>query len=113
MGATSKKEPTKKRRPPAKTVEGVEHQLVGLAVDLAKKQLEAGTASSQIISHFLQLGTTRSKFELEKMKLENELLKAKADALESAKESASVYQEALDAMRSYSGSQDSEEIIDE
>lgn len=95
---------SKKTRPPAKTPEGRENQLISLAVDLAEKQLMEGTASAQVITHYLKLGTTREELEKEKLKRENELLKAKAEAYQSSKEVEKLYQQALAAMRSYSGS---------
>ncbi|UNI72555.1 MAG: hypothetical protein [Chaetfec virus UA24_144] len=63
-----------------------------------------GTASAQVITHYLKLGTTREELEKEKLKRENELLKAKAEAYQSSKEVEKLYQQALAAMRSYSGS---------
>lgn len=99
--------PKKNSRPPAKTPEGRENQLISLAVDLAEKQLMEGTASSQVITHYLKLGTTREELEKEKLKRENELLKAKAEAYQSAKQVEKLYQEALSAMRAYSGNDDS------
>jgi len=72
-----KRERPTKRGAPAKTVEARESQLIGMAIDLAAEQLSAGTASSQIMTHFLKIGTMRAKLEMEKLKQENELLKAK------------------------------------
>lgn len=100
--------PGKPRRPPATTPEGRENQLISLAVDLAEKQLSEGTASSQVISHFLKMGSPREKLEQERIALENDLLEAKADALASAKNVEELYGQALDAMRSYSGQEPSE-----
>ena len=77
--------------------------MVSLAIDLAEKQLEEGTASSQVITHYLKLGSMREQLEREKIKQENELLKAKVEAIEAAKRSEELYQKALDAMRTYSG----------
>lgn len=88
---------------PATTPEGRENQLISFAVDLAEKQLREGTASSQVITHYLKLGSTREKLEQEKIARENELLQAKADALASAAKVEELYKTALDAMRSYSG----------
>jgi hypothetical protein len=81
--------------------------MINLAVALAEKQLIEGTASSQVISHYLKLGSTRETLEKEKLREENKLLRAKTDAVESAKNVEKLYKEALGAMRSYSG-QDSE-----
>jgi sensor histidine kinase YesM len=96
-------DPPKRRRPPATTPEARENQLISLAVDLAEKQLAEGTASSQVITHYLKLGSTREKLEKEKLEKENELLKAKTEALQTAKNVEVLYKNALNAMRSYSG----------
>ena len=101
------------RGAPAKTVEGRESQLVGMAIDLAAKQLSAGTASSQGMTHFLKIGTMRAKLEMEKLKQENELLKAKTEALASAQTIEELYKEALEAMRSYQGNENEGGGIDD
>jgi len=93
----------KPRRQPAITEEGRENQLVSLAIDLAEKQLEAGTASAQVITHYLKLGSTREKLEQERLSRENELLHSKVEMLASAKRVEELYAAALDAMRSYAG----------
>jgi hypothetical protein len=93
----------KPRRRPASTLEGREGQLVSLAVDLAEKQLELGTASAQVISHYLKLGSTRELLEQERLSRENELLTAKVEQLASTKRIEELYQTALNAMRTYAG----------
>lgn len=90
-------------RPPATTPEGRENQLISLAVDLAEQQMAAGTASAQVIVHYLKLGTTRERLEQDRLKGENSLLKAKVEALASAQNVEKLYAEALKAMRIYSG----------
>lgn len=77
--------------------------MIALAVDLAEKQLEEGTASSQVITHYLKLATTRERLEKEKLKAENELLKAKTESLQSASRLEELYKNAVSAMRSYQG----------
>lgn len=110
MDASNKKRGRPKRTgPPAKTPEGRENQLVSLAIDLAEKQLAKGTASAQVQTHFLRLGTVKSKLELEKIKQENLLLAAKTDALESAKRIEELYSQALKAMRTYQGQPEDED----
>lgn len=99
----------RKKRAPARTVESRENQLIAYAVDLAEQQLLKGTASSQVITHYLKLGTTREQLEKEKLKNENFLLKAKAEALQSGKNIEELYRNALDAMRSYSGGDNSDD----
>lgn len=93
----------RKTRRPATTDEGRESQLISLAVDLAEKQLVEGTASSQVLTHFLKLASTREKLEQAKIEKENLLLSAKVDQLASAKRVEELYAKALEAMRTYAG----------
>lgn len=93
----------KPKRPPATTPERRENQLVSLAVELAEKQMREGTASSQVITHFLKLASGREELEREKLRSENSLLKAKIEALASAARVEELYAKALTAMRSYAG----------
>ena len=102
--AKRKAESTARRMRPALTPDARENQLVSLAVDLAEKQLMEGTASSQVIAHFLKLGSSRYRLEKLKLERENELLKAKTESLESARNVEALYKEAMEAMKSYSGS---------
>lgn len=99
---------TKKVRP-ALTPESRENQLISLAVDLAEKQLMEGTASSQVITHYLKLGSTREKLEKEKIELENELTKAKTEAVNATKQADELYRNAIEAFKSYSGHGDSDD----
>jgi len=103
-----KKDPgqQKRRRPPATTPEARENQLISLAVDLAEKQLSEGTASSQVISHFLKMGSTKERIEKEILVEQRSLIKAKTEAIKSAKKVEELYKNALDAMRTYSGRSD-------
>ena len=87
---------SKSRRPPATTPAARENQMIALAVDLAEKQLREGTASAQVVTHYLKLGTTREE-------LEKKLLMAKVEAYESAKRVEELYAKALQAMRTYGG----------
>lgn len=103
MSASRKEEPPQRRRPPATTPEVRENQLISLAVDLAEKQLSDGTASSQVITHYLKLGSTKERVEKEILEQKKELMKAQTEAIQSAKKVEELYSNALDAMRSYSG----------
>ncbi len=94
---------------PATTDENRESQLAAIAYDLAEKQLLDGTASAQTINHFLKAGSSREKLEHQKLGQDNQLLKAKVEALESAKRVEELYSEALKAMRTYAG-QDEEDL---
>ena len=77
--------------------------MIALAVDLAEKQLLEGTASSQVITHYLKLGTTKEKLERDKLEEEINQLKAKTKSIESHERQDVMYQRAIDAMRRYSG----------
>ena len=89
---------------PAGTPEERENQLISLAFDRAEQQLRDGTASSQVITHFLKLGTVKNEIELEKLRRENELLAAKTSAIESAENVERLYADAIKAMQKYRGS---------
>lgn len=96
-------DPSEIQKPPARTAKEREDEMISLAMDLAEKQLRNGTASSQVITQFLKLGSTREKLEQENKRLDNELLIAKREALESAKRIEEKYTEAIAAFRSYAG----------
>lgn len=108
MPARNKPEKPTKNRRPASTPLGREQQLVSLAVDLAEKQLAEGTATSQVISHYLKMGSERERLEQERLARENKLLEAKVEQLASAKRIEELYSEALSAMRTYAGQEVSE-----
>lgn len=99
---------TKKMRP-ALTPEARENQMIALAVDCAEQQLRDGTASSQVIVHYLKLGSSKERLEKEKLEKENGLLTAKIEAMQSAKASEELYAKAIEAMRRYSGHGSSDE----
>lgn len=80
-----------------------ERQMVNLAEQLAEKQLREGTASSQVITHYLKLATEKERTEREILKLQKDLITAKTEAIKSQKKVEEMYAEALTAMRSYSG----------
>lgn len=100
---------TKKKLRPAISPESRENQLVSLAMDLVEQRLLDGTASSQETTHFLKLGSMKAQLEKEKLENENELLKAKKESLESAQRTEELYENALRAMRDYSGQVESDD----
>jgi len=87
--------------------------MVSAAIDLAEQQILSGTASSQVITHFLKLGSTRERLEQQRLEHENELTRVKIEALESQKRVEELYLEALTAMRSYAGDLPTPEFDDE
>ena len=98
---------------PSLTPEAKENKMIALAMDLAEKQLREGTASSQVIAHFLKLGSSKEKLEQEILEKQTELLQAKTENLKSSKHVEELYNNALKAMRVYSGSDEENEEQDE
>lgn len=109
---STEKKKTKRRRPPATTPEARENQLITLAVDLAEKQLADGTASSQVMTHYLKLGSTKERIEKEILEEQKMHLRAKTEAMQSAKRVEELYKNALDAMRAYGGHGEEEDYDD-
>ena len=93
--------PMKRHIKPATDPKTRETQLISMAVDRVEQRLMDGTASAQEIIHFLRLGSTEKQLELEKLRHENELLKAKTDAIKEAQEVSKMFAEAVAAMTSY------------
>lgn len=91
------------KRRPALSPEARENQLVSLAVDLAEKQLAEGTASSQVITHYLKIGSTKERIEKEILEKQKDLIEAKTQSLQSAQRIEELYTDALNAMRHYGG----------
>ena len=98
---------------PALTPEARENQLIYLATDLAEQQLRDGTASSQVITHYLKLGSSKERLEQEILKENKKLLTAKTEALQSAKRIEELYAEAIAAMKRYSGNDSSDDESEE
>lgn len=98
-------EPSRKMRP-ALTPEARENQLVALAVDLAEKQMREGTASSQVITHYLKIGSTKERIEKEILEKQKELISAKTQSIQSAQKTDELYADALSAFRKYNGQDD-------
>ena len=93
----------RKKIRPALSPEARENQLISLAVDLVEQRLLDGTASSQETTHFLKLGSSKNRLELEKLEEETKLLRAKTENLQAQKGMEEAYLKALNAMKMYSG----------
>lgn len=98
---------------PALTPEARENQLIYLATELAEKQLRDGTASSQVITHYLKLGASTERIKKEILEKEKDLLVAKTENLQSSKKSEELYANAIAAMKRYSGQGDIDEESDD
>lgn len=97
---------------PAKTPAAREAQLIELAVERVEQRLMDGTATSQEIVHFLKLATQEKQLEMEKLRHENELLKAKTDQIKSAENDSKMFADAIAAMQSYRPHHEDEENED-
>ena len=97
---------TTKTMRPGLTPEAREGQLISLAVDLAEKQLREGTASAQVITHYLKLGSTKERIEKEILECQKELIAAKTEMIQSGKDLKELYKNAIEAMYHYSGNKD-------
>ena len=93
----------KSKRSPGRTPEDREDRLISMAIDLAEKQILEGTASSQVITHFLKLGSTKERLEKQILQNQNELLKAKTSAIRSGESYKETVDNAIKAFSTYSG----------
>lgn len=103
MATVKKSSSSSQQMKPALTPEARENQMIALAVDLAEKQLREGTASSQVITHFLKLGSSKERLEKEILAEQKDLISAKTKAYKSAEDVADIYKKAIEAMKLYSG----------
>jgi TRAP-type uncharacterized transport system substrate-binding protein len=104
--------PATSRRRPGTTPEAREMQMIALATELAERQLRDGTASAQVISHFIKLGSSRERLEQARIERELSLMQMKEEEIASRQRVEELYSKALDAMRSYSGQTDGSSEID-
>lgn len=106
--STSSSSSSKDVRQP-EILENVESQCAALALNLVRQRLIDGTASSQETTHFLKLASREAQLKLEMMELEKQLITAKTDKIKSEERSEQMYQDAINAMRNYSGNGDPDE----
>ena len=96
-------------RPPM-TPEAHENLCAMLAMNLAEEQLRNGTASAQVISYFLKVGSKRERIERETLELQKDLIVAKTDNLHAQQNMDEMYIKAIDAMKSYTPNASVEEM---
>lgn len=96
----------------ASSPEARENQVIALAYDLAEKQIREGTASAQVITHFLKMGSEKEREERETMRQQRKLMAAKTESLENSKRMENLFSDALKAMREYSGGGSSDDEDD-
>lgn len=92
------------RTPLPTSAEEAEDLLINKAINLAMKRLEDETASNGLIAEIIKLGTAKERLQKEKLKKENDLLRAKTEAIKSQKNTEEFYSRVLDALHSYAPS---------
>lgn len=105
--------PRSRRRSPAKTPEERESMLISMAMERAEQQIRDGSASSQLLTHFAKLGSSREKLEQERLRSENLVLRKKLETMEAAVDLRDLMREALDSFKGYSGDDDIDEDKDD
>lgn len=97
---------TKKTKPPmapSPSVEGRINQIVALAFDEAERRILDGTASSQLLTEFIKMGTPKAQIENANLAKQSTLLDAKTENIKQTSNQAQMYKEAMDAFKKYSG----------
>jgi len=94
---------------PAMTPEDREAQMAAYADALAERQLRDGTASAQVIVHYLKGASERDRLEREKIRHENLRLEAQVEQIRSQATSAALMEEVLKALKIYAGVDDDDE----
>ena len=102
---------SKKVRRRALSLERREDQLISLAYDLVEERIRNGTATSAETVEFLKRGSTKARLEKEIMEEQKKYMKAKTEAMESAKRVEELYSEAMVAFRSYQSTQPDDKDI--
>jgi hypothetical protein len=77
--------------------------MISLAYDLVEKRMREGTATSQEVTHFLKLGSSREQLEQLKLTHENLLTQTRIEGMASQARVEELYRDALNAMRNYQG----------
>ena len=88
---------------PATTDERLENQIIADAMDLARKQIRDGTASAQVVTHFLKLGSSREKLEQLRIQEDITTAQAKREQMASSARTEEMMKDAINAFRSYAG----------
>ena len=98
---------------PAITAEAREDQLIAKAMEVAQQKLEDGTASNQLIVHFLRLGSLKERKNLEILEAQRQLYTAKTKQIEAEQSTMEMYKEAMAAFADYSGDYEDDDYYDD
>lgn len=103
----------KRKQTPARTPEARENQLINMAVDETERRLKNGTISSQLLAILLKLATTKAQLELEKLRSDIALQKAKEKEIDEKSSDRELFEEALKAFTEYKGGSIDDEYYDD
>lgn len=92
-----------RKTPTARSAEAREMEMIALATDLAEKQLREGTASAQVITHYLKLATTREQLEKRELEAKIKKYEAQVEEIKAAKRDEEYYTRIISAIKSYQG----------
>ena len=90
--------------------EAEEQQLMALAMQRAKEQLQNGTASSQLICQVLKNGSMQAKLERKILEVQHENIIAKTEMIKAVQHNDELFKNAFSALKTYSGKTDEEYV---
>lgn len=106
--ANVNKTSSRRRTRPPMDPDARENEMINLASNLAEQQLRDGTASSQVITHYLKLGTAKARLEKTLLQEQINLAKAKTKSYQTAEQTEATIREAVEAMKRYKGASEEE-----
>ena len=106
--------PSKRKNPGVPTSpKAREERIIAKAMDLAEKKIEDGTASSQLICHFLKLNDPEEPIRREILEKQRDLIVAKTENLNAQRRTEAALDRVVRAMKKYSGVSDDDISDDE
>lgn len=98
------------KKSPKRSGKAQESYIISLAMNEAEKRIKDGTASSQLLCHFLDLATEKKRLENKKLESDVKVAEAKIKQINQAIADGELYQQAIEAFQRYSGhSEDDDE----
>lgn len=86
--------------------EAIENEMIALAYREVEYRIRTHKATAPELVHFLKMGSEKERLEREKLETEMKLQKVKADAIESGRHMEELYEDAINAMKLYSGAEE-------
>lgn len=102
----------KKKLATARSPEARENQLINLAYEEAEERIRNGTATSQLLTFFLKLGTMREQMEMERLRSDLRVAEAKIRQMDSQNNLEEMFTKAINAMKRYGGEDEGDEYDD-